>query len=143
MNRWLKTSDEISPLLIRLAVGLIFFSEGVQKFLYAEELGSGRFAKIGIPSPELLGPFVGTVEICCGLLVLVGLGVRFAAVPLLIIMLVAITATKIVHIPDSGFWEFAHGARTDFAMLLSNLFLIITGAGRFSIDHQLWTTRKS
>src|SRR3712207_5149422 len=103
---------------IRLAVGCIFLSEGIQKFLFPNELGSGRFAKIGIPAPEFLGPFVGTFEVVSGVLVLIGLFTRAAAVPLLIIMLVALTTTKLAQLPEVGFWETAHGARTDFAMLL-------------------------
>lgn len=79
-----------ASVLIRFVVGLVFASEGIQKFLYAQAQGAGRFAKIGIPAPEVMGPFVGTVEIVCGSLLLVGLATRLAAVPLLITMLVAI-----------------------------------------------------
>ncbi len=53
------SSAPSSVVLVRLAVGLIFLSEGIQKFLFPGEIGSGRFAKIGLPSPELLGPLVG------------------------------------------------------------------------------------
>jgi len=43
-------------LLARLAAGCIFLSEGIQKFLFPEALGPGRFAKIGLPAPQLLAP---------------------------------------------------------------------------------------
>ena len=59
--------------LVRLMVGLVFLEEGIQKFLFPELLGAGRFARIGIPWPEAMGPFVGTVEIVCGTLLLLGL----------------------------------------------------------------------
>lgn len=124
------------PLFVRIAVGCIFLSEGIQKFLFPESLGAGRFAKIGFPYAEVLGPLIGTIEVICGLSVLLGLWTRLAVVPLFCIMLVAIFSTKIVELPEKGFWEVAHGARTDFSMLLSTLFLFISGPGTISLDHR-------
>jgi uncharacterized membrane protein YphA (DoxX/SURF4 family) len=124
-------------LFIRLAVGCIFLSEGIQKFLFPAELGAGRFTKIGIPAPAFFGPFVGAVEITGGVLVLLGLLTRLAAAPLLLIMLVAISTTKLAQLPEVGFWETAHGARTDFAMLLCCLFLLAVGGGKWSADAAL------
>lgn len=135
MHPILQTTPNPAILLIRIAVGCIFLSEGIQKFLFADTLGAGRFAKIGIPYPEFSGPFVGTFEIVCGIMVLIGFLIRIFSIPLIIIMLVAITATKIIKIPQDGFWETAHGARTDFSMLLSTLFLFITGSGKWSVDN--------
>jgi len=136
-----------SVLLIRILVGGVFLAEGVQKFLYPNEVGAGRFAKIGIPNPDLMGPFVGVVEILCGSLILVGLLTRLAAIPLIINMMVAILSTKIPillghgfwgfslrSLPYYGFWGFAHESRTDFAMLLGSLFLLLVGAGAWSLD---------
>lgn len=122
-------------IFIRIAVGLIFLSEGIQKFLFPELRGFGRFVELGIANPEFTSYLVAYFEIICGALVLIGLLTRFAAIPLCIIMIVAISITKIIHIPEQGFWEIAHGARTDFAMLLSTLFLICAGSGKFSIDN--------
>ena len=133
----IQTDTSASVLLIRVAVGSVFLSEGIQKFLYPAEVGSGRFAKIGLPSPELLGPLVGTFEIVCGALVLLGLLTRVAVIPLIIIMLTAISTTKIPILIDKGFWSMAHEARTDFSMLLGSLFLLIVGAGTYSIDKRL------
>ena len=121
-------------LLIRILVGWVFVSEGVQKFLFPAQLGVGRFEKIGIPSPHFMAPFVGTVEIVCGTLLLVGLFTRLAAIPLLAVILVAITTTKIPMIAKSGMWAMLHEARTDFSMLLGLLFLLIAGAGTLSAD---------
>jgi putative oxidoreductase len=120
--------------LVRLLVGLVFFSEGVQKFLFSEALGAGRFAKIGIPAPGFFAPFVGAVEIACGLLVVVGLVTRLAALPLLIDISVAIATTKIPMFYEKGFWATAHEARTDYCMLLGLLFLLLAGAGPWSLD---------
>jgi putative oxidoreductase len=126
-----------SVILIRLAVGAVFLSEGVQKFLYPADLGVGRFIKIGIPAPQFFAPFLGVVEIVCGSLILLGLLTRLAAIPLIVDMLVAIITTKIPILIKSGFWAMAHEARVDYAMLLGCLFLLIVGAGPVSIDARL------
>jgi putative oxidoreductase len=121
-------------ILIRVLVGWVFVSEGIQKFLFPAQLGVGRFAKIGIPSPQIMAPFVGTVEIVCGLLLLIGLFTRLATVPLLAVILVAIATTKLPLIATIGLWSMLHEARADFSMLLGLLFLLIVGAGTWSID---------
>jgi uncharacterized membrane protein YphA (DoxX/SURF4 family) len=117
-------------ILIRLLVGAVFLSEGIQKFLFPDALGAGRFAKIGIPSPEFFGPLVGAFEITCGTLVLLGLGTRLAAGPLLVIICVAMLTTKLPMLARDGFWKAAHESRTDWSMLLGLLFLLIVGGGR-------------
>lgn len=149
-HRLLTTSAPAAVILIRLLVGAVFLSEGIQKFLYPAVNGPGRFAKIGIPSPELTAPFVGTVEIFCGALVLLGLLTRLAAIPLVVAMLVAILSTKVPillghgfwgfsprELPYYGFWGMAHEARTDWSMLLGSLFLLVVGAGPWSLDARL------
>ena len=130
----LASNASSAVILIRLIVGGVFLSEGLQKFLFPGDLGVGRFTKIGIPSPEIMAPFVGVVEIVGGLLLLVGLLTRLAAVPLIIDMLVAITTTKIPILQKSGFWAMAHEARVDYAMLFGCIFLLIAGAGTWSLD---------
>ena len=129
-----------SVVFVRLLVGIVFLSEGLQKFLFPDALGAGRFAKIGIPAPEVMAPFVGVFEIGCGVLLMAGLLTRLAAIPLIIDMVVAITTTKIPILLKSGFWAMAHEARTDVCMLLGSLFLLIVGAGGWSVDEKL--TRK-
>jgi len=119
---------------VRILVGWVFVSEGIQKFLFPAQLGVGRFQKIGIPSPHLMAPFVGTVEIVCGTLLLIGLFTRLAAIPLLAVILVAIATTKIPMLAKTGVWSMLHEARADFSMLLGLLFLLITGAGSLSLD---------
>ena len=140
---WQRISSSRAPAavaLIRLMVGAVFLSEGVQKFLFPDQLGAGRFAKIGLPAPEMLGPLVGSFEIVCGTLVLLGLATRLAAIPLLVIMSVAIVTTKLPMLAERGFWVMAHEARTDWAMFLGALFLLIVGAGPWSADAR-WARR--
>lgn len=151
MIEWQAITETSAPgwtILIRLLVGLVvFLPEGIQKLVFPELLGAGRFASIGIPFPDLMGPIVGIVEIISGGLIILGLLTRLAAVPLLIIMLVAIISTKvpiwlghdfwIFHLPKLaryGFWSMAHEARADFCMLLGLLYLLIEGGGARSLD---------
>jgi putative oxidoreductase len=121
--------------LIRLLVGWVFVSEGIQKFLFPAALGVGRFTKIGLPHPGVLAPVVGAVEIACGAAVIVGLWTRLASIPLLAVIVTAIVTTKIpeLHQPDQGFWFMLHDARTDFSMVLGLLFLLIVGGGAFAL----------
>jgi putative oxidoreductase len=140
--RLLETRAPAAVVLVRLAVGAVFLSEGAQKFLFPAQLGVGRFARIGLPAPGFLAPFVGTFEVACGLLVLIGLLTRLAAVPLISIMLVAITTTKVPMLLNQGLWAMAHEARTDWTMLVGSLFLLIVGGGVWSVDAVLVRRRE-
>ena len=144
------TSAPRSVILIRLIVGAVFLSEGIQKFLYPNDLGVGRFIKIGIPAPQIMAPFVGVIEIVCGTLIIIGLLTRLAAALLIFDILVAIISTKIPilvghgfwrfslsKLPTYGFWSMVHEARVDYAMLFGSIFLLIVGAGAWSIDARL------
>ncbi len=141
-------------ILIRIVTGGIFLSEGIQKFLFPNDLGVGRFIKIGIPAPQVMAPFVGVVEIVGGSLIILGLLTRLAAFLLIIDMFVALISTKIPillghgfwrfslsKLPSYGFWSMAHEARADLAMLLGSIFLLIVGAGAWSLDARLAANR--
>src|SRR5690606_32366573 len=120
INKILHTDTSKTTILIRLMVGVVFLSEGIQKFLFPALRGAGRFEKSGLPSHGLCGGFVGTVEILCGPLIVLGLLTRLARIPLIIIMLVAVATTKTGVLADKGFWEMMHGGRTDWPMLLGS-----------------------
>lgn len=154
VRRILDSRAPSAIVLIRIAVGIVFVSEGVQKFLYPAALGAGRFAKIGIPAPEVMGPFIGIIEIACGALVLAGLLTRLAALLLIADMAVAILSTKVPILLGHGYlrfaapsggkpglWSMLHEARTDLSMLLASLFLFIVGGGRSSVDARLVASR--
>lgn len=149
-------SARINPAIaiIRLLVGWVFLVEGILKFLLPDELGVGRFTSIGIPSSQVMASFVGIVEIVCGALVLLGLFTRLAAFALLIDIAVAILSTKVPIWLGHGYWRFTlpklkhygllsmlHEARTDFSMFLGLVFLLIIGAGSWSLDARLWRSR--
>jgi putative oxidoreductase len=129
-------------LFIRLSVGLIFLTQGILKYT-DPKMGVNRFANIGLPHPYFTAHFVGTFEIICGSLVLVGLVTRFAAMPLLVVICTAIVTTKVPELsrPTQGFWFMVSDARADFAMLMSLLFLLRSGAGVWSLD-ALWLPRR-
>ena len=127
--------------LIRIAVGLIFATQGILKYI-DPNMGVNRFTRIGFPHPWFTAHFVGAFEIVCGCLVLVGLFTRLAAVPLLVIISTAIATTKIPELsrPAQGFWFMVSDARTDFAMFCCLIFLVISGPGLLSID--AWRTKE-
>lgn len=152
INRFIKTDNADTTIIIRIMVGAVFLSEGIQKFLYPAMRGVGRFEKMGFPDPEFFASFVGIFEILCGILLLIGLISRVAAFVMLINMTVAITVIKIPiafgesfgpfvlrELKSYGFWSMVHEMRTDFAMWLGSLFLIIKGGGRWSADRKIWT----
>jgi len=138
LKKIIHTDFSPTTIIIRLMVGAVFLSEGLQKFLFPVLRGAGRFEKIGLPFPEFLGSFVGTFEILCGILILTGLLTRLASIPLIIIMLVAIATTKSEVLTNQGFWEMLHGSRTDWSMLLGSIFLLIKGGGYGSVDAKIY-----
>lgn len=151
LKKLLITNGPFATLFIRIAVGSVFLSEGIQKFLFPEARGVGRFERMGYEAAELIAPFVGVFEILCGALILVGLFTRYAAIPIIIIMITAIVTTKIPillgedflgfkvrELSTYGFWSMAHESRTDFSMLMGVLFLLVMGGGRGSADNALF-----
>jgi len=153
MNKswWMSPGEATWSVLVRISLAGVFIPEGLQKFTHADSLGAGRFAKIGIPLPDVLGPFVGGVELIAGILFLLGYAARLAAVPIIITMIVAIITTKIPillgrewggfslrDLDRYGFLSFTHETRTDWAMLLGAIYLLSSGAGRWSLDARNW-----
>ena len=129
--------------LPRLIVGLVFFSEGIQKYLFPALVGTGRFEKIGFADPAFWAYFTGTFEIICGFLILIGLLTRLSAIPLFIIIMTAFVTTKWPVLVEKGFWVMAHEYRTDFAMTLLLVVLFIYGAGKWSVDHRIFKSAKT
>lgn len=119
----------LPPLLARVAVGLVFVSTGWGK-LHALDQITDFFRELGIPYPELQAPFVATVECLGGMMVLLGLGARLAAIPLMGTMVVAI-ATAIW--PDSkGLTDLL--GRVEVLYLVLFAWIAIDGPGAVSFD---------
>src|SRR5580704_7219790 len=133
LKQIIQTSRHVAPLIVRVMIGAVFLSEGIQKFLYPAELGVGRFQKIGLPNPEFLAPFVGAFEITCGILVILGFVTRLAVIPLFIISSTAILTTKIPMLLQKGFWPAAHEIRVDYCMWLGEIYVIVTDSGLVSL----------
>jgi putative oxidoreductase len=134
-----------STLFLRMMAGGVFFSEGILKFVYVNQ-GLGRFTKLGMPFPHFTANFVGGLEIVGGLMLICGLTTRLIAAPFIIEMIVAILSTKIsLYLgtsplplppapPQVGMWAVLHESRSDYAQLLTVIFLMINGPGKWSLD---------
>jgi len=127
-------------ILVRVIVGLVFLTEGILKFTRPAELGSGRFAHIGLPMPSVLAPIVGAIEIAGGAAVILNLYAGDAALLLLVVILTAIVTTKVPiflghhfgpfqppKLDHYGFLSFMHEARTDLCMLFGLIAILLEG----------------
>lgn len=147
-TRWLLNPPDDAPsstVLLRLMAGGVFFWEGILKFVYVNQ-GVGRFTKLGIPFPEVSAHFVAGLEIIGGMLLIGGFLTRLIAIPFIIEMIVAILSTKIslylgtspLPLPPSppqiGIWAVLHEIRSDYAQIMTVLFLLLAGPGRWSVD---------
>jgi len=145
---WLSRPQAEGPaaiLILRLMAGGVFLSEGILKFLYANQ-GVGRFTKLGFPVPGSTATFVAIFEIGGGLLLIAGLATRFIALAFVLEMIVAILTTKVSLFlgtsplapppapPTVGFWAVMHESRSDYAQLMTCLFLALVGPGIWSLD---------
>jgi uncharacterized membrane protein YphA (DoxX/SURF4 family) len=125
--------------------GGVFFWEGLLKFVYVNQ-GVGRFTKLGIPFPHFTAAFIGYLEIVGGLLLITGLLTRAIAIPFIGEMIVAVLSTKISlylgtsplplppALPQVGFWAVLHEIRSDYAQILTVIFLLVNGPGKWSLD---------
>lgn len=139
------TDGPKSTIVLRLMAGAVFFWEGILKFVYANQ-GIGRFTKLGMPFPHFTADFVACLEIVGGLLLLSGLVTRLIAIPFIVEMIVAILSTKIslylgtsplplpAAPPKIGMWAVLHEVRSEYAQMLTAIFLLINGPGMWSLD---------
>jgi putative oxidoreductase len=148
------TSAPKSALVIRLMAGGVFFWEGLLKFAYANQ-GVGRFTKLGMPVPEVLAPAIAVLEIGGGLLLMSGLGTRLISVPFIVEMIVAMLSTKIsLYLgtsplpkppspPIIGVWAVLHEVRSEYAQIMSCIYLLAAGPGPWSLDALLGRRRRA
>lgn len=139
-----------ATVLLRAMAGGVFFWEGILKFVYVNQ-GVGRFTKLAIPFPPFTAPFVGCLEIAGGLMLIFGLGTRLITIPLVVEMLVAMLSTKPALFlgtsplplppspPQIGIWAVLHEIRSEYAQLMTCLFLLFAGPGPASLD--AWLSR--
>ena len=137
----LGTGNDSKIIFARIITGLIFISEGIQKYVIVTMLGPAYFKEIGFGHPMFWSYFTGTFEILCGTLILIGLLTRLASIPLFIIMLTAFFKTKLPLLISDGFLRFAHEYRIDFALTLLLIMLFINGAGKWSADLKILNSK--
>lgn len=131
--RWL------SPALARVTVGLVFFQSGWAK-LHALDGVTAYFTELGLPAPALQARLVSTTELVCGGLLLLGLATRFAAVPLVVTMCVAIRTALWGQVSGLG----SLVGLSEFAYIALLVWLATDGGGPLSVDRLLagaWTRR--
>jgi putative oxidoreductase len=113
--------------VLRVAVATIFIRHGAQKLFVSGFAGvAGAFTHMGIPFPGLMGPLIGLLEFFGGLALVAGLLTRLVALGLVFDMLGAIVLVRLA----GGFSKY----ELEFLLLGSSLALVLTGAGRFSVD---------
>ena len=134
-----------ATILLRMMAGGVFLWEGILKFVYVNQ-GVGRFTKLALPFPTLTANFIGAFEIFGGLLLVLGFLTRLVSFVFVIEMAVAILTTKISVFygtsplpappapPQIGLWAVLHEIRSDYAQIMTCLFLFVAGPGRLSLD---------
>jgi putative oxidoreductase len=125
----LKQCGALPALLTRISIGVVFIESGWGKLHHLEKVVE-FFTSLGIPAARLQAPFVATVELVCGALVLIGLFTRFAAIPLIGVMIVAILTAKLKEITmiSDLFSMF------EYLYIILLAWLAVAGAGAISID---------
>jgi putative oxidoreductase len=127
---------DLGPLAVRVIVGTIMAAHGLQK-VQAGPANFGAFlGQMGVPLPTLMGYVVTLVEVVGGVLLIVGLLSRLAALVLTIDLVVAILLVKVnvgfLSPPQGG-----AGAELELALIAGFLVILLAGPGRLSVDHAL------
>jgi putative oxidoreductase len=128
---------DLALAVLRAVAGIVFAAHGGQKlFVYGFAGVSGAFAQMGAPLPEITGPLVALVEFLGGLALVVGLLTRLAGLGLAITMIGAIV---LVHL--AGGFFLPSGIEFALTLLAIAVTFVITGAGRYSLDHAIAARR--
>lgn len=128
---------DYAPLILRIAIGLVFLLHGLSKF---GVLGDGNLQQTGamftgmnMPLPSVTAPLVATIEVIGGVALLLGFGTRFASIPLVVIMLVAIFAVKL----PNGLNPVGRGGyELDLVILAGLLVLLLLGSGPLALERK-------
>lgn len=119
----------LPPLLARITVGFVFFQSGLGKLNNLERV-TGYFASLGLPAPAFQAMLVGWTELIAGLLLILGLATRLAAIPLTIIMIVAIRTALTEDVTDFS----SLAGSTEFLYIVLMVWLMVAGPGKVALD---------
>jgi putative oxidoreductase len=138
LQQLLATKTGLDTLPVRVAVGIIFAAHGAQKLFgwfggYGLQGTAGWMDSIGLSPGYLMAGLAGSAEFFGGLLLIIGLLVRPAALTLAITMLVAIVTVHLEH----GLFMSNNGYEFGLALMAISIALFIRGAGSFSLDHAI------
>jgi putative oxidoreductase len=126
------SKENLALALIRIVVGAVFLTHGLQKVFVFHYAGvAGMFQQMGIPLPGVSAALAMTAETLGGLLLLVGLYTRLAAIPVAFTMLVAIAQVHFAH----GFFAQGGGFEYPLTLLVANIALVIGGGGAWALDN--------
>lgn len=144
---------DLSMILIRVSMGLVFLLEGSLKFFRPEELGAERFEALGLPFPHYLAQLVGVIEIGGGAAILLNVYAGDAAFALLVIIVTALLATKfpillgrplgpfpLESLKEYGWLSFFHQARADFCLIFCLLAIVIDSGLRLGRKRRWYQT---
>jgi putative oxidoreductase len=121
-------------MVLRVAVGIVFFMHGWQKLFMMGLPGvTGFFGMLGIPAPAVAATVVSFLELVGGAALIAGLLTRWVAIPLAIEMLVA---TLLVHLPN-GFFAMDDGYELVFLLLAGAVTLALAGPGALAVDNRV------
>lgn len=130
----LNRGRSVAPLVLRVVIGGLFVWHGIDKFDGGISMVEEMFTMWGVPAPGLTAPLTAVVEIVAGLMLVIGVGTRIAAIALSGVSIGALIYVK----QDLGIIssEPMPGAELDLALLAGLIAVIVLGPGRFSVDHQ-------
>jgi len=130
LTRLAQNINFLPSFLTRITIATVFIQSGLGKLNHLERTIE-YFASLGIPAASIQAPFAAGTEFICGLLILIGLATRFASIPLIVVMVVAIITAKAEDVESvSSLFSIS-----EYLYIVLLGWLVTQGAGRLSVDY--------